>query len=243
MTCDFEAYLPETFDDRPFGHADLMALEDEAGIERIVTMPSGSPPGGFLHPDNAGHAERIRGHPRLVGCTLVNPNLGRDAVDDFRRAVTEWGFRGAKVMPSAMQVVADSLVMDPVMEEARSLRVPVTIHSGSQYCSPAEIGRLAARHPQVPVIMDHMGYRAQVSQAIEAAKATPNLYLGTTLVAEPIAIKSAVRAVGAERVVFGSNAPTGVPLLGVMMVQRAGLSEREEALVLGDALASVYGLA
>ena len=146
-------------------------------------------------------------------------------------------------MPTVMQFVADSVVMDPLMEEARSLGVPVTIHSGTEYCSPAEIARLASRHPGVPVIMDHMGYRAQTGQAIEMAKGCPNLYLGTTLVAEPTAIKSAVQAVGAERVVFGSNAPSGVPLLGAMAVRRAGLSEREEALVLGEALAAVYGFA
>ena len=91
MTADFEAYLPETFEDRAFGAEDLLALADEAGIERVVTMPLLD-----LRPDNAGLAKRIGGHPRLVGCACVNPNLGQEAVDEFRAAVTEWGFQGLK---------------------------------------------------------------------------------------------------------------------------------------------------
>jgi hypothetical protein len=35
----------------------------------------------------------------------------------------------------------------------------------------------------VPLLMDHMGYREWVSDAIEVARDNPNVYLGTTIAA------------------------------------------------------------
>jgi len=53
-----------------------------------------------------------------------------------------------------------------------------------------------------------------VGLAVDAAAENANVYLGTTLIAaaEPISIKNIVRgsSVGADRIVFGSNSPSGV---------------------------------
>ena len=115
----------------------------------------------------------------------------------------------------------DSPCVDPVMDLAKSLDIPATIHSGSPLsgCSPEYIGNLAKRHPDVTIIMDHMGYREWTGLAVQAAVENPNIYLGTTLIAaaEPVTIKNIARGgqVGAERIVFGSNSPAGVAIHGV----------------------------
>jgi predicted TIM-barrel fold metal-dependent hydrolase len=92
--------------------------------------------------------------------------------------------------------------------------------------------------------MEHMGYRHHVDLAIEAVRQRPNLYLGTTVVAaaEPMAVKRAVEAVGAERVLFGSNAPWAIPCYGVEGIRRLGLSEADEKLVLGENFRRIYRL-
>jgi hypothetical protein len=142
----------------------------------------------------------------------------------------------------------DGAAPDPVMEAAAELGIPATIHSGSPLsgCSPAFIGALARRHPQVTIIMDHMGYREWVSLAVEAAAANPGIYLGTTLIAaaEPITIKDLVTVgrVGADRIVFGSNAPSGVAVHGVQGIKGVGFSAADEAAILGDNLARIYGI-
>ena len=86
-------------------------------------------------------------------------------------------------------------------------------------CSPEFIGTLAKRHPNVTIIMDHMGYREWIGHAVQAAVENPQIYLGTTLIAaaEPISVKGVLREdeqVGADRIVFGSNAPSGVATHG-----------------------------
>jgi predicted TIM-barrel fold metal-dependent hydrolase len=79
-----------------------------------------------------------------------------------------------------------------------------------------------------------------VRQAILAARHAPNLYLATTAVAEPGFIRSAVRTLGAERVVFGSNGPEMPPDLQLEVIRRAGLTPDEETKVLWGNAAKLY---
>ena len=109
-------------------------------------------------------------------------------------------------------------------------------------CHPADIGFMALEFPNIPFIMDHMGYRYFVRQAILAAKHAPNLYLATTAVPEPDFIKNAVNKLGPERVVFGSNGPGMPPDLQLEVIRRVGLGPEAEALVLGGNAARLYGI-
>ena len=136
---------------------EMLELQDAAGIELAVVMPPLQDP-----PDDGWLAERIKGQPRLLGCALINPLMGVEAVANLERSINDFGFRGMKLMPAFYHYHIESEVVDPVMSKAAELRVPVTIHSGSSFCLPAQIGLLAGRHPDVTVIMDHMGYRDYV---------------------------------------------------------------------------------
>ena len=119
----------------------------------------------------------------------------------------------------------------------------VNIHSGSEISHPLAIGALARRFPEVTVLMDHMGYREWTSDAIEAARDNPNLYLGTTIAAfEPTVIERAVRELGPERVVYGSNWPNCYSDLAVEAIRRQKLGAEAEALVLGGNLARILGI-
>jgi predicted TIM-barrel fold metal-dependent hydrolase len=128
------------------------------------------------------------------------------------------------------------------MRKASELGVPVTIHSGASPAHPLEIGVIAEAFPDVPVIMDHMGYRDHVGDAIAAAKRAPNIRLMTTIVMEPHVIREAVRAVGADRVVYGSNAPAVRPATQLAVVRQAALSAADERMVLGDNAAHLLRL-
>jgi len=74
----------------------------------------------------------------------------------------------------------------------------------------------------------------------------PRIYLDTTLIAaaEPIAIKNIVRGgrVGADRIIFGSNSPSGVATHGVNGIRNIGFTDAEAALILGGNFKTIYGL-
>ena len=245
IVADFEAYMPEEFDGAPYGRDGALRTMDEAGIDVSVVFPGGLPPDS--RSINGELLAASKGDDRLLPGCLINPTMGPLALDELRRCV-EAGARSMKLMAAAHGYRLDGPAPDEVMAAAAEIGLPVTIHSGSEVsgCSPAFIGTLAARHPQATIIMDHMGYREWVGLAVEAAVANPRIYLGTTLIAaaEPITIKNIIHEgrVGAERIVFGSNAPSGVAVNGVRGIRGLGLDAGDEAAVLGGNLAAIYGL-
>jgi predicted TIM-barrel fold metal-dependent hydrolase len=233
---DCEVYLQgpgESFAGEVFGMEALINMCRGAGVDRAVLMPTPS-----LYPRNRQVAEALDasadGRKLFVGCALMNPRLGEEVVKELEQAVKEWGFRVAKLMPTLHAYRPVGATAHPVMRKARELGIPVTIHSGESPAHPLEIGVLAESFPDVPIIMDHMGYRSYVGEAIAAAKRASNIYLMTTAVMEPHFIRQAVQEIGADRVVYGSNGPAVRPATQLEVVRQAGLSPEEERKVLGD---------
>jgi len=240
-TMDFEIYLPTEVgaDERKAALENLIRWEDKAGIEMAVVMPVPSP-----HPSNKALAETLGGDPRWILCAQVNPQHGESAVAEFRQAVTEFGCRMLKIMPAIYNTPPTSPNALALMDVARDLGVSVNIHSTGNNGEPLEIGALARRYPDVPISMDHMGYRNDGRQAILAAQDNPNIYLGTTIAAfEPSFIATAIHEVGADRIIFGSNLPNCYPDLAVESIRRGNFGGEIEALILGGNLARMLGIA
>ncbi|MBI4188971.1 MAG: amidohydrolase [Betaproteobacteria bacterium] len=221
----------------PIGPAELEAIMDEYQLAMTMVMAPTA-----QYPDNESLAIAIAGHKRLIGFAVVNPYGPGDGVPELRRAVMEWGMRGLKLMPLRHGYEADGRTARKIMECAAELRVPVSIHSGAQFCLPWQIASLARLFPTVPVIMDHMGYRYYVDGAIEVAQEVPNIYLQTALVSMPGYIRMAVDKAGADRVIYGSGYPSGHPASMIATIKAAKLSPAQEALVMGGNLARLMNL-
>jgi predicted TIM-barrel fold metal-dependent hydrolase len=116
----------------------------------------------------------------------------------------------------------------------------VTIDGDSENCKPSQIAAVALKFPEVPFIMD-MGFRAPVrppeiefgNAMRELVKKCPNLHLGLTALTtcQPAYLMSTIWTGGPERVVFGSNAPSGIPLFAVKGLKWARLDPKTEALI------------
>ncbi len=243
---DFQTFLLGSFDGKPFSPKDLTALEDEAGIDRFMVFPETT-----ARPDNTSLAKRIKSYPRMIGCASVNPTLGGESVRELEMSVKELGFRGVRLSPAVHRFPIDAEIVYPLFEKARELGVPVTIDGDVENCRPLQIATVAGRFPEVPIIMD-MGYRAPVrppgepagKEMAEVVEKCPNLYLGLTALTtcQPAYLMSTVWVGGPERVVFGSNAPSGIPLFAVKGIERADLGARAEVLIFGETLRKVYKL-
>ena len=242
MIIDCETYyITKPLAGKEFGLPGLEQQAHEAGVDKMVVMPEGG-----MRPKNRELAEALDASPSarewFIPCAWLNPQFGEEAVQELETAVKEWGFRGLKLMPTHHNFRAVSQIPHLLLKKAEELGVPLTIHSGTFYCYPLQIAVLADAFPKVPVIMDHMGYRYYVAEAIAAARRSPNIYLMTTAVMEPHWIRQAVRELGAERVVYGSNAPMVWPSTQLTVVRQAELTKAEERLVLGENAARLYHL-
>jgi uncharacterized protein len=215
----------------------LLPLLDEAGIERAVIMtyvdlPGANPKALELI------ADAVSRYPeRLTGFVRLDPNHRDAARETLDRAIVEAGFRGVKLHPTTTLAHPAGAPTIALLERAAELGVPVLFHCGDDpYTTPQAIELAAARVPECTVVMGHMGGYFHVDDAIAAAVRQPNLVLETSAMPYPWKIADAVRAVGPDRVIFGSDGPGCSPALEVRKIRQLGLeSEAERAVLAGTA--------
>jgi predicted TIM-barrel fold metal-dependent hydrolase len=218
-------------------------MEHDAGVDHVVIMTQ-----PYLRPLNAEMYQAWAKYPhpeRFTLCCTLNAQFGAETVAELERCVTQYGMKALKLMPTLHGYSLLSGGVKAVMDKARELGIVINIHSGSHQAHPLQIAVLARRYPELLFVMDHMGYREFMSDAVVAAQECPNIYLSTTLVSagEPLSVKFVTKQVGPERVVFGSNAPGTFIDMCLEAIRRQGMGSEAEALIFGGNAARIYGLA
>jgi predicted TIM-barrel fold metal-dependent hydrolase len=183
--------------------ADLVAKLDATGVDMAVIFPFVE--GNFSND----YVKEAAGEfpDRLIPYCAVNP-WEADAVDTVRRCIVEWGFKGLKLHPTINGYhLSNPALVNPLFELATELGFPIIVHGASDlYNSPPEFALMAARFPRVPLLMAHMGFFWSVEQAITFAGQFPNLYLETSR-APIFEVQTAVRRLGAGKVIWGTDSP------------------------------------
>lgn len=151
---------------------------------------------------------------RFGGVYQVNPWLGDDELRKAEQAIAERSFLGIKLNPMYNSFPADHAVVDAVLELAARRRVPVMVHTSYGYGSePRRVANLAARRPDVQVIMYHPGVigldnRIQANEAAELARRYDNLWIDLAD-SQPPSLAAFVGRAPADRMIFGSDSPFG----------------------------------
>jgi predicted TIM-barrel fold metal-dependent hydrolase len=184
--------------------ADLLAKMDAVGVDRAIILPfvEGSIDNSVISRESTADLDR------LIPFCAMNPWDGKAALAEMRHCVEDLGFKGVKLHPTLHGYrLGDHGLVDPVFELARELGIIVTSHGASDlYNNPAEFGEMAGRFPEVPLTMVHMGYFWETDLAIEMSGRYPNLYLDTSR-APIFEIMQAIRAIGPEKVIWGTDSP------------------------------------
>jgi uncharacterized protein (TIGR03086 family) len=167
--------------------------------------------GGMTHglvswQDNRFVDEITRGVPWLTRLVWVSP--GGPGPDEVRQRLAD-GAVGLKLHPSYDEYPADSPGLDPVLQVAAEAGVPVTVHTAPGPSDPDLVRRLAERFPQVPFVLYHtfLGPPEGRRRAARHAQQLGNLYLETSW-CRSAEVRRLIDEVGADRVLFGSDAAT-----------------------------------
>ncbi len=215
----------------------LVALLDEVDIERaVIFAPSWQ--GGWDDTDfndpayeraNAAVAEAVNAHPdRFIGFGRVNPKFGSAAVAELERCFGEYSFRGLKLDNEADGFYPTDLrLLGPLAELVRANKGAIIVHTGFHPCEPLIFLPLAQAFPDVPLILGHMGGRILIDAVITAQHAS-NVYLETSG-QMPGYIARAVKAVGADRVIFGTDIPFNIPSVETERIRSIGLPAEDLA--------------
>jgi predicted TIM-barrel fold metal-dependent hydrolase len=198
-----------------------------AGIDRTVLFAA-------FHSDyaaaNRNVAEMVRrSQGRCYGFAFIDPARNRGRVFEMvRTAVEQYGFVGIKVHRHEARITRE------VCEAAQAFGLPVLYDVMGEVWT-CEL--LAEEYPRVQFIIPHLGtfandWRAQLALIDHLAR-HPNMHCDTSGVQRFDLLAQAVRRAGAHKVLFGSDGPWLHPGVELEKVRLLGLTDDQEALVLG----------
>lgn len=226
--------------------ADSERLGIDAMCVSLLTRHRPATPEGFRE-CNRLLAEITRRYPgRVLGYAYVNPGYQREAIDEVRRCIEEYGFIGVKLYN---EYKCTDPVVWPIVEEAVALRVPILHHAGHSHYFVAtqpnmsdggELAELARRYPEATIICGHVGGGGDWEWTIKAVRPAPNVYLDTSgSVFDAGMIDMAVRILGPERLLFGCDLSYTA---GVGKIRAAALDDEARRLVLGGNMQRILAM-
>lgn len=188
---------------------------ENSQLEAVVFMTGGG---------NSVLAGAIADYPRMYGFAHHDP-FSPGAADELRRAVTEHGLRGYKVLAPALSGAIDDEALTPVWQAAEDLGIPVLIHFGTLgggggtaahvNMSPLRLHDVAKAFPYTTFVIPHLGC-GYPGDLLQLAWACRNVCVDSSGSNEwvrwmpyPLSLVDLFRkfleTIGPERILFGSD--------------------------------------
>jgi uncharacterized protein len=227
--------------DRARTVADTLAAMDEAGVRTALLSAWHGPMGSLISNDEV--AEVTTAHPdRFAGLATADLTDPVAAVREIRRAVTELGFVGVRVVPWLWNLPPNDRRYYPIYVACVELGVPFCTqigHTGPLF--PSEPGRpipyldeVLLDFPDLVVVGGHVGY-PWMGEVLSLATKYPNFHIDTSAYALhrlPPELVDFMRGRGRGRVLFGSNWPMLSPARCLEHLDKLALDDEARELFL-----------
>ncbi len=229
--------------------ARLVEAADRMGIARLCVYMGMSwsydpAPADFRRQNDEVLQALSHYHDRAFGFVYVNPKHVKESLAEIDRCVRDGPMVGVKLWVARR---ADAPELDPIVRRATELKAVVFQHTWIKITgnlpgesTPMELAALAARHPDATIICGHTGgdweqgvraIRAQRHVAADLAGGDPTA--GVT--------EMAVRELGAERVIYGSDVPGRSFASQLAKVLGADVPDAAKRLILAGNLKRLLG--
>ncbi len=230
--------------------AEMLRYADRMGIEwqglSLGPVFIQQPTEDEIVADNDFIAEMIELHPdRFFGYANLNPNLLFHSLREIDERIANGPFVGIKLW---VALCCNHANVDAICERAAELRAPILQHTffraGGNLAgesSPADVAALASRHPEVTFIAAHAGLNWE--RGIRAVADQPNVCVDTCgFDPEAGFTEMAVQWLGAERVLYGSDAAGRSFASQLAKVHGADISDDDKRLILSGNMRRVLAL-
>ncbi|MHA2225687.1 MAG: amidohydrolase family protein [Candidatus Hodarchaeales archaeon] len=187
----------------------LKALDAAHVIEAVLLC---GPKKLAMRRENEALAKRIEAlQSRFLLIAWLNPKY--DSPDDLQELVETHKFRGLKLHPVIDQYQLNDPLVNPFIEKAIMLKIPIMIHSGwGAKGKIKDIGKLAETHSDGTFVSCHMKEEFNLNDRfshIEMAVHHSNVFLECSYIPHPRRLAEAVDVLGSKRILFGSDYPWG----------------------------------
>ena len=222
----------------------LVKFMDRLGIDRLMLSLGypllEDPSPQQLREENDQVLRALQRWPdRTLGFVYLNPNQLDFSLQEFDRCVRDGPMVGVKLWVAKH---CNAPELDPIVERAVSMKAMILQHTwlkvggnGRGESTPYDLVELARRHPQASFIDAHTGGDWELG--IRVIRSTPNV--ATAMAGfDPTsgAVEMAVRELGAERVVYGSDVAGRSFASQLGKVTGAEIPEPARRLILGENL-------
>lgn len=238
LHCHLSGIEGRTVDERM---ANLIRYADRMGIARLVismglqflTEPT---PEQFRRQNDDVVQALSHWHHRAFGLAYVNPHFLDESLAEIDRLIAKGPLIGIKLWVARR---CSDASLDAIVERCHELKGLVFQHTWIKTTgnltgesTPLDLAELARRHPDIPMVLGHSGGNWELG--IRAVRGLPNVSVETAGF-DPTAgmVELAVRELGAERVLYGSDAPGRSFASQLGKVAGAEIGERDRKLIYG----------
>ena len=195
--------------------------------------------------------------------------FAEDAAEELKRGVTEFGFRGYKLLAPGLDRPIEDKAAYPVWEMCAELDIPVLVHFGimgggggiatHENINPLKLHNVAKDFPDVNFVVPHFGC-AWVRETLQLCWACRNVSIDTSgsnqwirWVPGDLSVKDLFRkyleTVGPERIIFGSDSswfPRGFAIRylqdQIRDAREIGMSHEQLQLIFGANAARLFNI-
>lgn len=242
---DLHTHFPSNAGFSPEQRAEkLIRVADRMGIERCclyMGFPwSRDPSPDKLREENEQVLKAITKFPdRLLGFVYLNPKHVDASLAELEKHVANGPMVGVKLWVAEHCNIPE---IDPIVKRAAELKALIFQHTWFKTTAnyegestPQDLATLAQRHPDIPFVCGHTGGTWEIG--IRTIAPLKNVYADLAG-SEPTAgyTEMTVRELGADRVIYGSDAPGRSFSTQLAKVLGAEISEADKEKVLSGNL-------
>lgn len=219
----------------------LLEYADRMGVARLCLFMgmefANDPSPEKLRQDNDEVLRALRAFPdRAFGFVYLNPRHTQASLDELNRCVRDGPMVGVKLWVARR---CNAPELDPLVARATQLKAVVLQHTWLKITgnlpgesTPFDLAELARRHPEATLICGHAG--GDWETGLRAIRPHTNVFADLAG-GDPTAgfTEMAVRELGPQRVLYGSDAGGRSFASQLAKVYGADLPERAKRLILG----------
>lgn len=228
MGANYGTYMSEATMD------EMVTLMDRENIEMVFCSPHSA----LFDPGvkNRELEEAMEKYPeRFRGYYTFNPNYSEEFAKDMDHVRTVPGYIGFKFLPTYHRYPIDGENYRPALEYANTHKKVILIHTwgnNDPHNAPGHVEQAAAEYPDALFIMGHSA-PGELDLAIDVARRRPNVYLDLCDIHRHSGIiDKMVNAIGADRILFGTDLPWYDPVYGMGSVLFSRISDDDKYKIL-----------
>ena len=222
--------------------SDLRDSMEKSGVEKSIILPLAPLP-KHVAPTNDFFLATVANGDGLVPFGAIHP-FQPDIEEELDRLIAA-GVKGVKAVPFMQRFYPDDPKCDRLYDAVAERGMLLLLHAGKVpedlpefFGTPDRFARMAKRHPDLVVVLAHLGGWEMWSAVREyLIPAEENVYFDTAYISPSLSSEEAgdlIREIGADRVLFGTDYPWTDQAEEIEFVEGMDLPAREKRMILSQ---------